>query len=415
MGQKVNPLVLRFNQSIEQSGVLPAVADYKNSYYQNNEVKNFIQNLLKQKAITARSLYLFWSPSQLTVKGDLFFSSSAYVDLKLDYAKNLFKASRAKYSNIVKFNDAKLLLEIVKPSLIRQSRKLKNSKALNYYFQINSKLPLSKSHLRKGVYGFLVRSKSQKSVNELQSRGSIEKAFGYRQLEVSPKSFLFRQKCHKSSIVSLKFLNRLTESIVVFTGLKKVNLEFTSSQLTYSPYFWQFLRHIEHQDETKNKGSKGRNIRGKGKGGIRRVKQLFSFFLRNKELKPFVWEGLELFYFSFISYGSGNSYLIGNYIKRLFQSVRRQATVLRFLKFLMHFYFTRIPANLRRIDGMRVILKGRVGKAPRSKKVTLSFGQISLQTINTPLDYYQTFAITANGSFGIKVFLAKSAQCTNHN
>ena len=59
MGQKVNPLVLRFNQSIEQSGVLPAVADYKNSYYQNNEVKNFIQNLLKQKAITARSLYLF--------------------------------------------------------------------------------------------------------------------------------------------------------------------------------------------------------------------------------------------------------------------------------------------------------------------------------------------------------------------
>jgi len=254
------------------------------------------------------------------------------------------------------------LLEIVKPNLIRQSRKLKNSKALNYYFQINSKLPLSHSYSRKGIYGFLSRSKAQASVNEVQSRASTEKIFGYRQLELSPKSFLFRQKCHKSSIVSLKFLNGLTESIVAFTGLKKVNLEFTSSQLTYSPYFWQFLRRIEHQDERKNKASKGKNI--KGKGGIRRVKQLFSFFLRNKELKPFVWEGLELFYFSFSSYGSGNSYLIGNYIKRLFQSVRRQATVLRFLKFLMHFYFTRIPANLRRIDGMRVILKGRVGKAP---------------------------------------------------
>ena len=102
MGQKVNPLVLRFNQSIDQTALLPAVTDYKNSYFKNNEVKSFIQNLLKQKAVTARSLYLFWSPSQLTVKGDLFFSSSAYMDLKLDYAKNLFKASRAKYSNVVK-------------------------------------------------------------------------------------------------------------------------------------------------------------------------------------------------------------------------------------------------------------------------------------------------------------------------
>ena len=36
--------------------------------------------------------------------------------------------------------------------------------------------------------------------------------------------------------------------------------------------------------------------------------------MRNKELKPFVWEGIELFYFAFASYGNGNSYLIGNYI-----------------------------------------------------------------------------------------------------
>ena len=413
MGQKVNPLVLRFNQSIDQTALLPAVTDYKNSYFKNNEVKSFIQNLLKQKAVTARSLYLFWSPSQLTVKGDLFFSSSAYMDLKLDYAKNLFKASRAKYSNVVKFNDTKLLVDIVKPSFIRKPRNSSNNKVLGYYFQVNSKLTMKKPGQRKGVYGFLSRAKSSTPLNELQSRASLEKAFGYRQLEVSPKSFLFRQKCHKSSLVSLKFLNQLTESIIAFTGLKKVNLEFTSSQLTYSPYFWQFLRRLEHQDGQKNKPNKSKSL--KAKGGIKRVKHLFSFFLRNKELKPFVWEGLELFYFAFVSFGSGNSYLVGNYIKSLFQNVRRQATVLRFLKFLMHFYFTRIPANLRRIDGMRIILKGRVGKAPRSKKVTLSFGQISLQTIHAPLDYYQTFAITANGSFGIKVFLAKSAQSINHN
>ena len=413
MGQKVNPLVLRFNQSIEQSGSLPSIADYKNSYYKNNEVKSFIQNLLKQKAITARNLCLFWSPSQLIVKGDLFFSSSGYVDLKLDYAKSLFKASRAKYSNVVKFNDAKLLSEIVKPTLIHQSRKYKNGRVLNYYFQVNSKLPMNKSQYRKGVYGFLAKSNSKVVSNQLQTKACLDKVFNYRQLELSPQQFLFRQRCHKSSLVSLKFLNRLTESIIAFTGLKKVNLEFTSSQLTYSPYFWQFLRRIENQEERKNKAGKGKNLRNRG--GIRRVKQLFSFFLRNKELKPFVWEGIELFYFAFASYGNGNSYLIGNYIKSLFQNVRRQATVLRFLKFLMSFYFTKMPANLRRIDGMRVILKGRVGKAPRSKKVTLSFGQISLQTINAPLDYYQTFAITANGSFGIKVFLAKSAQSIHHN
>ena len=279
MGQKVNPLVLRFNQSIDQTALLPAATDYKNSYFKNNEVKSFIQNLLKQKAITARSLYLFWSPSQLTVKGDLFFSSSAYMDLKLDYAKNLFKASRAKYSNVVKFNDTKLLVDIVKPSFIRKPRNSSNNKVLGYYFQVNSKLPMKKSQQRKGVYGFLSRTKSSTPLNELQSRASLEKAFGYRQLEVSPKTFLFRQRCHKSSLVSLKFLNQLTESIITFTGLKKVNLEFTSSQLTYSPYFWQFLRRLEHQDNQKNKPNKSRGF--KAKGGIKRVNHLFSFFLSN--------------------------------------------------------------------------------------------------------------------------------------
>ena len=104
-----------------------------------------------------------------------------------------------------------------------------------------------------------------------------------------------------------------------------MDLEFTSSQLTYSPYFWQFLRRIENQEEKKNKAGKGKSVRNRG--GIRRVKQLFSFFLRNKELKPFVWEGVELFYFAFASYGNGNSYLIGNYIKSLFQNVRRHVAL----------------------------------------------------------------------------------------
>lgn len=38
-------------------------------------------------------------------------------------------------------------------------------------------------------------------------------------------------------------------------------------------------------------------------------------------------------------------------------------------------------------------------------------GQISLQTIRTPIDYYQTQAITLYGAFGIKVWLAKKSHC----
>ena len=390
MGQKVNPLVLRYNISNEQTGQMPFFADYKNNFHKDKEVKDFIKNLLTQKAIKARSLYLFWSPNGLTVRGDLFFSPHRYADLKMDYAKTLFKDARLKYLKVLKFRDIRSLDEIVIPKVIGSQKKIKQIKFSRYYFRLNCIKQISALNSKKAVYGFTKKSKQNKSFNEICTKSLIDNVFTTQSIKLHPRNFVLRQKCHKSSGVSLEFLNKITMSLISFTGLSNVYLEFTSSQIAYSPYFRQFLR--------RNK-----------------VKQAFSFFLRNKELKPFVWEGIELFHFACQTYGGGNSSLIAIFLKNLFEKVRRQATVLRFLKFLMSYFFTTLPYSLRKIEGMRIILKGRVGKAPRTKKITLSFGQISLQTIKAPLDYSQIFAVTSNGAFGIKVFLSKSAQSTNYN
>ncbi len=369
---------------------MPFFADYKNSFYKDKEVKDFIKNVLKQKAITERSLYLFWSADSLTVRGDLYFSPHSHADLKMDHAKALFKDARLKYLKVLKFRDIRSLDEIVSPKVVRAQKKVKQTAFSHYYFKLNCRKQKNVLRSKKAFYGFTKKSKENKSSNEILNKSLIENVFTPQSIKLHPRHFVLRQKCHKSSGVSLEFLNKTTRSLISFTGLNKVYLEFTSSQILYSPYFRQFLR--------RNK-----------------VKQAFSFFLRNRELKPFVWEGIELFHFACQTYGEGNSFLIACFLKNLFEKVRRQATVLRFLKFLMNYFFTTVPYSLRKIEGMRIILKGRIGKAPRTKKITLSFGQISLQTIKAPLDFSQTFAITSNGAFGIKVFLSKSGQSTNYN
>jgi ribosomal protein S3 len=86
---------------------------------------------------------------------------------------------------------------------------------------------------------------------------------------------------------------------------------------------------------------------------------------------------------------------------------RKHTSTVRLLKKSLQTFFQNLPTDFFAVEGIKVLIKGRFNKRRRTKTIVIQEGQISLQTIKTPIDYYQTQAITLYGAFGIKVWLAK--------
>jgi ribosomal protein S3 len=74
-----------------------------------------------------------------------------------------------------------------------------------------------------------------------------------------------------------------------------------------------------------------------------------------------------------------------------------------FLGFLKQSVKLLINAEASRIAGAKLVIKGRFNRAPRARKIIMQFGQFSLQSLNSKIDYYQSTAYTINGTFGIKI------------
>jgi small subunit ribosomal protein S3 len=58
------------------------------------------------------------------------------------------------------------------------------------------------------------------------------------------------------------------------------------------------------------------------------------------------------------------------------------------------------------LKGCMVQVKGRINGSDRSRRMFLPFGQVSLTTVNTFIDYSYKTAITPYGALGVKVWLA---------
>jgi len=136
-----------------------------------------------------------------------------------------------------------------------------------------------------------------------------------------------------------------------------------------------------------------------------------SFFQRNKELKKYFSESIETLYFTLGTFGYGNASLLGKLVSFMIENNRKHTLSVRFLKKSLQILFQNLPQNFFAVDGVKILIKGRFNKRRRTKTIVLQQGQISLQTIKTPIDYHQTQAITLYGAFGIKIWLAKKHFC----
>jgi hypothetical protein len=139
----------------------------------------------------------------------------------------------------------------------------------------------------------------------------------------------------------------------------------------------------------------------------RKIFKELSRFQRNRDLKNYFVETLETLYFVLRTFGFGNAYLLSQFLVFLLENTRKQVSIVKFLKKSLEVFFHLMPPHYFAIDGIKILIKGRFNKRRRTKKVVLQQGQISLQTIKTPIDYFQTQAVTIYGTFGIKVWISK--------
>jgi len=64
-----------------------------------------------------------------------------------------------------------------------------------------------------------------------------------------------------------------------------------------------------------------------------------------------------------------------------------------------------LKANFSRINGIKIVIKGKINKAQRAKSTTITAGTVPIQSIKFNLNYYSSAAFTANGTIGVKVWL----------
>lgn len=80
-----------------------------------------------------------------------------------------------------------------------------------------------------------------------------------------------------------------------------------------------------------------------------------------------------------------------------------------------NFFFNFLKENLNfivaqkfsRIEGIKIIIKGRLNNAARSQQRIINVGKISLITIRSEIDYSESTAFTSNGTIGVKVWISE--------
>lgn len=99
-----------------------------------------------------------------------------------------------------------------------------------------------------------------------------------------------------------------------------------------------------------------------------------------------------------------SSSLLSRFLALQLKKIKRQKFFLNFLKKTLYLF---ISSNFSRIKGIKLIIKGRLNGVPKAKHKILKIGDISIQTIDSNVDYSESTFHTVNGSYGIKVWIVE--------
>lgn len=419
MGQKINPII--FRQSITKPEISSWVSrkdHVANLQQQDLEIRNFMGFLLRSQGILLRSCKISRSSRKLLIEVDFYFSSLLAKQSKFFWAKNLFRTIKKKYVELKKMRDLKNFVEEIQEEsvetseyksifnrkkakyiLLPQKRKKSfiNKKKQNFvfktsvltykhrfFFYLLQKKKRDENFFKKENFSVLgsVKNSSQSSLLRLKF-GKLKKLFSLKKFKYNFQKFHLKDSLYlvKNDKKNLLELNKaLCRSLHNFTGFEDIHLRIYSTQLNFLPTLKLYRRHIEHK---------------------------LIYLQRNKDLRNYFSETVETLYFVLGTFSYGNAALLGKLISYMIENNRKHTSSVRFIKKSLQIFFQNFPTSFFAVEGIKILIKGRFNKRRRTKTIIIQEGQISLQTIKTPIDYYQTQAITLYGAFGIKVWLAK--------
>ena len=79
-----------------------------------------------------------------------------------------------------------------------------------------------------------------------------------------------------------------------------------------------------------------------------------------------------------------------------------------FLSFIKKSLIILIKTRLSKINGVKIIINGRLNGRPRARKTLITIGTVPQQSIKNKIDYAESTAYTKNGTFGVRSWIASS-------
>ena len=98
-----------------------------------------------------------------------------------------------------------------------------------------------------------------------------------------------------------------------------------------------------------------------------------------------------------------SSYLLAEFIADTLKKLKRHNFFLKFIKTTLS-KFSKKKCSC--VKGIKIKIKGRFNRRPRAKSKTITIKNgVPMMDVKTKLDYSEATSFTANGTFGVKVWI----------
>jgi ribosomal protein S3 len=222
--------------------------------------------------------------------------------------------------------------------------------------QTNSKLKKNKRELIKKVYKSTKNHSFKKLPNKIKYLQAL-KACKIHKTEIKTKKFQSLNGLSHKILKSLKLFTRNNQNI--YLTIKEINFVNSNSKQTLETLY--------------------------------KFKNAFFFKEGKKILTPLVTQ-------------KNSASLLGKFIATQLKTIKQQNFFFNFLKESLKLT---ISQEFSKIQGIKILIKGRINNAARSRNYQIKIGRISLISEDSKIDYSESTAYTSNGTIGIKVWISE--------
>jgi len=347
MGQKVNPTIFRLGKTTNWKQKYFEKKSTESAIYsfQDQEIKKFIYKFFKDNGLIVQNCVLHYLNEN---------SIHIYVSYYLTFKSTFLLTKINKQQNV---------------KLIKSKRRIKMKKYLGIKKNVKNYLNYQKLSYNINLSNLIKKKEHKKVKNILQIEQKMLKIRRMGLLKFY-KQNLNINKYNKISILnSHSFIESLFKSLQIFLN-KNLKVFLTVKQLNKN------LKEDLSSKKTKLLKKKLVNI-------------------KKYEKNEFFKEGVDTLYTCSMEPNSAD--LLAEFIATQLQKLKRHNFFLKFIKSTLTIF---------KSQNIKIKIKGRFNGAPRAKHKIITIGNgVPVLTLNSKIDYAEKTSFTANGTFGVKVWI----------